>query len=255
MTKFLLPIVAAVLLGSALAEDTTPPADIRLGPLKDLDGYFPFKVPATRASACAIDPKLSREIRASILLAGPMLARCGSVSLPPPGGDVIGRRRLDTHFLAFEALGASITSAPGFFSLERDELIGADIMLDEASVTGTENAIMAAALAKGDTILRNAASEPHVQELCRMLTTMGLKIDGIGSNTLVIHGVDRLSGAEFSVGADNIEVTSFIVLGAVCGSDAGLWIRNAGPANLGMSRLYLRRLGVRFETRGASSKL
>lgn len=222
-----------------------------LGASAEWLGPNSIRMNASGVSACAIDPKLSREIRASILLAGPMLARCGSVSLPPPGGDVIGRRRLDTHFLAFEALGASITSAPGFFSLERDELIGADIMLDEASVTGTENAIMAAALAKGDTILRNAASEPHVQELCRMLNAMGLKIDGVGSNTLVIHGVDRLRGAEFAVGADNIEVTSFIVLGAVCGSDAGLWIRNAGPENLGMSRLYLRRLGVRFETRGA----
>lgn len=221
-----------------------------LGATVTWTGANSVRVAASGVSACAIDPKLSREIRASILLAGPMLARCGSVTLPPPGGDVIGRRRLDTHFLAFEALGASITSTPRYFSLERDELVGTEILLDEASVTGTENAIMAAALARGVTTLRNAASEPHVQDLCRMLTAMGLHIDGIGSNTLMIHGVERLRGTEFTVGADNIEVTSFIVLGAVCGGDKGLLIRNAGPENLGMTRLYLRRLGIQFEARG-----
>lgn len=207
-------------------------------------------VDASLVSACDIDPKLSREIRASILLAGPMLARCGGVTLPPPGGDVIGRRRLDTHFLAFEALGAQIETAPRYFSLSSSGLRGADVLLDEASVTGTENAIMAAALARGTTVLRNAASEPHVQDLCRMLAKMGLRIDGVGSNTLTIYGAEELGGAEFTVGADNIEVTSFIVLGAVCGSDGGLWIRNAGPENLGMTRLYLRRLGIEFEAHG-----
>ncbi len=207
-------------------------------------------VDASLVSACDIDPKLSREIRASILLAGPMLARCGGVTLPPPGGDVIGRRRLDTHFLAFEALGAQIETAPRYFSLSSSGLRGADILLDEASVTGTENAIMAAALARGTTVLRNAASEPHVQDLCRMLEKMGLRIDGVGSNTLTIYGAEELGGAEFTVGADNIEVTSFIVLGAVCGSDCGLWIRNAGPENLGMTRLYLRRLGIQFAAHG-----
>ena len=207
-------------------------------------------VDASLVSACDIDPKLSREIRASILLAGPMLARCGGVTLPPPGGDVIGRRRLDTHFLAFEALGAQIETAPRYFSLSSSGLRGADILLDEASVTGTENAIMAAALARGTTVLRNAASEPHVQDLCRMLGKMGLRIDGVGSNTLTIYGAEELGGAEFTVGADNIEVTSFIVLGAVCGSDCGLWIRNAGPENLGMTRLYLRRLGIQFAAHG-----
>jgi UDP-N-acetylglucosamine 1-carboxyvinyltransferase len=179
-----------------------------------------------------------------------MLARCGGVTLPPPGGDVIGRRRLDTHFLAFEALGAQIETAPRYFSLSSSGLRGADILLDEASVTGTENAIMAAALARGTTVLRNAASEPHVQDLCRMLGKMGLRIDGVGSNTLTIYGAEELGGAEFTVGADNIEVTSFIVLGAVCGSDCGLWIRNAGPENLGMTRLYLRRLGIQFAAHG-----
>ena len=209
-----------------------------------------LRVDASQVSACEIDSKLSREIRASILLAGPMLARCGGVTLPPPGGDVIGRRRLDTHFLAFEALGAQIETAPRYFSLSSSGLRGADILLDEASVTGTENAIMAASLARGTTVLRNAASEPHVQDLCRMLVQMGMRIDGIGSNTLTIYGVEKLGGTEFTVGADNIEVTSFIVLGAVCGGHGGMLIRNAGPENLGMTRLYLRRLGIQFETRG-----
>ncbi len=179
-----------------------------------------------------------------------MLARCGSVTLPPPGGDVIGRRRLDTHFLAFEALGASITAAPGFYTLERDELVGADIMLDEASVTATENAIMAAALAKGTTVLRNAASEPHVQDLCRMLVSMGLEIDGIGTNTVIMHGKPTLHGTDFTVGADNIEVTSWIVIGALCGGRNGMLIRNASTQHLPMTRIMLRKLGIRFDVRG-----
>jgi UDP-N-acetylglucosamine 1-carboxyvinyltransferase len=209
-----------------------------------------LRVNASGVSACAIDPRLSSEIRASILLAGPMLARCGSVTMPPPGGDVIGRRRLDTHFLAFEALGASINVTPRFFSLERDELRGADIFLDEASVTATENAIMAAALAKGITVLRNAASEPHVQDLCKMLRAMGLTIDGIGSNTLTIEGAQRLHGTEFTVGADNIEVASWIVIGALCGGSKGLLIRDASPDQLTMTRVMFRKLGIQFEARG-----
>jgi UDP-N-acetylglucosamine 1-carboxyvinyltransferase len=205
---------------------------------------------AERVNACALDPLLCRDIRASILLAGPMLARCGDIRLPPPGGDVIGRRRLDTHFLAFSSLGASI-SVNGDFQLSAERLVGADIMLDEASVTATENAIMAAALAQGTTILRNAASEPHVQDLCRCLIQMGLRIDNIGSNTLIVHGRDQLGGAEFTLGADNIEVTSFIVIGALCGGEQGIRIRNASPEHLGMTQLILRRIGVRFDVCGA----
>lgn len=205
---------------------------------------------AADVSACELSRDLCREIRASILLAGPMLGRTGGINLPPPGGDVIGRRRLDTHFLAFSALGANI-SVNGDFQINTDGLIGADILLDEASVTATENAIMAAVLAKGVTVLRNAASEPHVQDLCHCLNRMGARIENIGSNTLVIHGRDRLGGAEFTLGADNIEVTSFIVIGALCADERGLWIRNADPQHLGMTRLVLRRLGIRFETHGA----
>ncbi|MCS7054797.1 MAG: UDP-N-acetylglucosamine 1-carboxyvinyltransferase [Thermoflexales bacterium] len=208
-----------------------------------------LRLHAAKVSACELSRDLCREIRASILLAGPMLGRVGSIILPPPGGDVIGRRRLDTHFLAFDALGAHIR-VNGDFQISTEGLTGADILLDEASVTATENAIMAAALAKGVTVLRNAASEPHVQDLCHCLNRMGAHIENIGSNTLVIRGRDRLGGAEFTLGADNIEVTSFIVIGALCGGEAGLWIRNADPQHLGMTRLVLRRLGIRFEVHG-----
>ncbi|MFN4293300.1 MAG: UDP-N-acetylglucosamine 1-carboxyvinyltransferase, partial [Thermoflexales bacterium] len=173
-----------------------------------------LRLHAADVNARALSRDLCREIRASILLAGPMLGRVGGINLPPPGGDVIGRRRLDTHFLAFHALGANI-SVNGEFQISTSGLTGADILLDEASVTATENAIMAAALAKGVTVLRNAASEPHVQDLCHCLNRMGARIEHTGSNTLVIHGCDRLGGAEFTLGADNIEVTSFIVIGAL----------------------------------------
>ncbi len=204
---------------------------------------------ASEVRSSRLNPQLCREIRASILLAGPMLARRGEIRLPPPGGDVIGRRRLDTHFLALGALGAQV-STNGEFYLHAPTLSGKDIMLDEASVTATENAIMAAVLARGKTILRNAASEPHVQDLCHCLNRMGAHIENIGSNTLVIHGCDSLHGAEFTIGADNIEVTSFVVIGALCGGDRGIWIRNAAPQHMGMTRIMLGRLGIRFETHG-----
>lgn len=204
-------------------------------------------VHAASLHSCALDPILCKDIRASILLAGPLLAREGMVTLPPPGGDVIGRRRIDTHFLALKALGAEV-DINGRFDLHARHLVGADIMLDEASVTGTENAIMAAVLSKGETVIRNAASEPHVQDLCRCLNMMGAQIRHIGSNTLKIRGVSKLNGVEFTVGADNIEVTSFIVLSALRGD--GVWIRNASPEHLGMTRLILSRLGISFESRG-----
>src|SRR5512140_248906 len=143
-----------------------------------------------------LDPNMCRRIRASILLAGPVTARAGSLRLPPPGGDVIGRRRLDTHMLALQALGAEVTYER-MFEFRASGLTGADVLLDEASVTATENVVMAAVLAKGVTILRNAASEPHVQELCRFLNVLGAGIENIGSNTLRITGVPRLHGGEF----------------------------------------------------------
>ena len=195
--------------------------------------------------------ELSRElfglIRGSITLAGPMLARTGAVYLPRPGGDVIGRRRVDTHFLALSALGADV-DADGSFRLHGKRLRGADILLDQASVTATESAIMAAALANGTTIIRNAACEPHVQDLCHMLCRFGAQIENIGSNTLTIHGVERLGGGEYTIGPDYMEVGSYIALAAV--TDGEILIKNGAPEHLRMVSLVFERLGVRFETRG-----
>ncbi len=188
-----------------------------------------------------------RRIRGSILLAGPLLARLGWVEIPPPGGDVIGRRRVDTHFLAFQELGAEV-DVNDLFRLNSRGLRGADILLDEASVTGTENAIMAAVLAKGTTVLRNAASEPHVQDLCHMLNRLGARIEGIGSNVLTIHGVDRLGGGEFTIGPDHIEVGSYIALAAMTRGE--LRIRNAAPHHLRMIRHVFSRLGVEVQVDG-----
>jgi UDP-N-acetylglucosamine 1-carboxyvinyltransferase len=195
----------------------------------------------------AIDRGAAESIRASLLLAGPLLARFGHVQLPPPGGDVIGRRRMDTHFLAFEALGAEV-ELKGDFSIRAKALIGTDIFLDEPSVTGTENAVMAAVLAKGVTRLRNAASEPHVQDLCNLLNAMGARISGIGTHILEIEGVTSLGGARFTIGADHIETGSFIGLAAVTGSD--LIIEGAPLAHLDSTLLGFRRLGVTCSVRG-----
>jgi UDP-N-acetylglucosamine 1-carboxyvinyltransferase len=184
---------------------------------------------------------LARRLRASILLAGPLLARFGRVVLPPPGGDVIGRRRLDTHFLGFQALGATV-SVDGVFDIAADALHGADIFLDEPSVTGTENIIMAAVFARGRTILRNAACEPHVQGLCRMLVTLGAHITGIGTNTLVIDGTRGLWGGSHRISADYLEVGSFIGLAAMTGSE--LTIEEAIPDDLRMIRMIMHKLGV-----------
>ncbi|MCL4877685.1 MAG: UDP-N-acetylglucosamine 1-carboxyvinyltransferase [Anaerolineae bacterium] len=194
------------------------------------------------------DPHYARQIRPGIVLAGPMLARCGRFELPPPGGDVIGRRRLDTHILALEALGAKI-DFDGKFFMQTDGLKGANILLDEASVTATENAIMAAVMAKGTTLLRNAASEPHVQDLCLMLSSMGAKISGIGSNQLLIEGVERLGGCTARVGADYMEVGSYI--GAAAVTNGEVRIREADPQHLDMMALVFRKLGVEWEVEGS----
>jgi UDP-N-acetylglucosamine 1-carboxyvinyltransferase len=176
-----------------------------------------------------------------------MLARTGMVRLPRPGGDVIGRRRVDTHFLALSALGAEVDT-DGTFHLESKRLRGADILLDEASVTATENAIMVATLASGTTVIHNAACEPHVQDLCRMLCQLGAQIEGIGSNTLTIHGVERLGGGEYTIGPDYMAVGSYIALAAVTGGE--LLIKGAVPEHLRMVGLVFERLGVHFEARG-----
>lgn len=191
--------------------------------------------------------ELAKALRASILFAGPILARKKEVLLPPPGGDVIGRRRLDTHFLAFGELGAKV-NIEGAFRVKANKLIGADIFLDEASVTATENAIMAAVLAKGKTILRNAASEPHVQDLCNMLNQMGAEISGIGSNLLTIIGKEKLHGCEFTIGPDFMEVGSFIGLAAVTHSD--LVIENAVVEHMQMIKLAFSKLGILWTTEG-----
>ena len=191
-----------------------------------------------------VPASLSRRLRASILLAGPLLARTGRVVLPPPGGDVIGRRRLDTHFLGFEALGAQFSLGEEAFLVEASTLVGADLFLDEPSVTGTENLIMAAVLARGRTVLRNAACEPHVQGLCRMLQRLGARIEGLGTNTLVIDGVKSLWGGEHRIGSDYLEIGSLIGLAAMTGSR--LRIEDAVADDLRMIHLVFQRLGVDF---------
>ncbi|MBI3361531.1 MAG: UDP-N-acetylglucosamine 1-carboxyvinyltransferase, partial [Chloroflexi bacterium] len=180
---------------------------------EDLDPHT-WRIHAREIRKAALDPELCKRIRASILLAGPMLARVGQIELPPPGGDVIGRRRVDTHLLALEALGAAVRVNNGFH-MQTSGLRAADVLLDEASVTGTENAVMAAALAPGRSVIRNAASEPHVQELCHLINAMGGHVENIGSNMLIVEGVPKLHGGEFAVGPDYLEVASFIGAAAV----------------------------------------
>ena len=188
-----------------------------------------------------VDRGMAVKIRASLLLAGPLLARFGEVELPPPGGDVIGRRRMDTHFLGFEALGGRVRLNGGFH-IRAEKLVGGDIFLDEPSVTGTENVVMAAVRAEGRTRIRNAASEPHVQDLCGLLNAMGARIEGIGTNTLTVEGVSELHGARFRIGADHIETGSFIGLAAVTGSV--ITIEDAPLEHLDSTLIAFRRLGV-----------
>jgi UDP-N-acetylglucosamine 1-carboxyvinyltransferase len=210
-------------------------------------GSGTWKIHAKVVRPTDLDPDLCRKIRASILLAGPMVARSGDLQLPPPGGDVIGRRRVDTHLLALEKLGTQITYDRSF-KFKANGLIGADILLDEASVTATENAIMACVRAKGSSVIRNAASEPHVQELCQFLNQLGAEIKHIGSNTLKIEGVDALHGGEFTIGPDYLEVVSFI--GAAAVTNGSITIRNAGNKYLGMIKLVFGRLGVTWQENG-----
>jgi UDP-N-acetylglucosamine 1-carboxyvinyltransferase len=196
-----------------------------------------------------VDEELSGAIRASFLLAGPLLARFGVAKMPPPGGDFIGRRRLDAHLDAFKDLGARVDgsrwielSAPGGLS-------ACEIFMDEPSVMGTENALMAAALCPGQTQISNAASEPHVQDLARLLTKMGARVDGIGSNVMTVTGAESLGGAEHTICADHIEVGSFMALAAATGGE--LRIRDVEPGDLTNIRRQFKRLGLRTEIEGA----
>jgi UDP-N-acetylglucosamine 1-carboxyvinyltransferase len=198
-----------------------------------------------------LDQNHLKKIRASILLAGPLTARGDDVYLPPPGGDVIGRRRLDTHLLALRSLGAQVNfnqEKKVFHFSTTERLIGTNILLDEASVTATENTIMASVLAKGTTIIKNAASEPHIQDLCNFLNVLGAKISNIGSNTLTIIGVGSLAGGEFSIGADYIEVVSYIGAAVVTGGE--IIIRKANPQYLDMVKLVFNRMGIDWENQG-----
>ncbi len=211
------------------------------------------------ANAWTIDPRLidrqdipaeqAGKVRASILFAGPLLARFGQALLPPPGGDTIGRRRIDTHLLALQELGARIT-LEGTMRFSSAKLKGCPIFLDEASVTGTENAVMAAVLAEGTTVLRNAASEPHVQDLCRMLNSMGARISGTGSNMLTIEGVKELDGTDFRIGPDYMEIGSFIGLAAVTRGE--LTIEGVEKEDLPPLRVGFGRLGITWDLRGDS---
>lgn len=206
-----------------------------------------WKITAKKVTPADLDPDMTRKIRASILLAGPMTARAGELRLPPPGGDVIGRRRVDTHILALKKLGAEVNYGRSF-QFKAKKLRGADILLDESSVTGTENVIMAAVLAEGVTVLRNAASEPHVQELCHFLNLLGAHISGIGSNTLTLEGVDRLHGGEFTIGPDYLEVISFV--GAAAVTQGEIRIQKAGWHYLDMIRMVFNRMGVDWTVDG-----
>lgn len=203
---------------------------------------------ADRVDSQRLSPELCQKVRASILLAGPLLGRAGKVELPPPGGDVIGRRRIDTHLLAFEHMGAHVDVNPAnhlirIQSSDPHGLHPADVLLDEASVTATENALMAAATIEGMTIIRNAASEPHVQNLCHMLCGMGAHIEGIGSNCLIVHGATRLHGGAFTIYPDLIEVGSFLGLGAVTPGE--MRIKDVNPTDLRMVLyVFQERLGV-----------
>jgi len=200
-----------------------------------------FRVEAPQQSGWRLDEGLCRKVRASILFVGPMLARVGRVELAPPGGDVIGRRRLDTHFDGMKMLGASLTVGRTYF-LESRKLRGSDIFLDEASVTGTENILMASVLAKGRTCIRNAACEPHVQGLARMLNSMGAKISGIGTNLLVVDGVEQLGGTDYRIGSDCLEIGSFIGMAAATGGE--LHIHEANREDMRSILINLRKLGI-----------
>ncbi|HVO54903.1 MAG TPA: UDP-N-acetylglucosamine 1-carboxyvinyltransferase [Solirubrobacterales bacterium] len=220
----------------------------QLGVEVEWTGDNSVRLCARGVSDYTVDEELSSQIRASFLLAGPLLARFGAVKMPPPGGDFIGRRRLDAHLDAFRDLGAEVAGDRWIELSAPNGLCTCEIFMDEPSVMGTENALMAAALTPGATKISNAASEPHVQDLARLLSKMGAEVEGIGSNVMTVHGAERLRGAEHTVTPDHIEVGSFMALAAATGGS--LRIRDAGPGDLTMTRRQFRRLGLSSEIDG-----
>lgn len=206
-----------------------------------------WEITADNVKTAEIPAELSRKIRASILFAGPLVARTGKAIMMPPGGDVIGRRRLDTHFLALQELGARV-STEGRFEFTANKLVGAELFLDETSVTATENAVMAAVLAEGHTEITNAASEPHIQDLCNMLNSMGAKISGIGSNILQIDGVKNLHGCEFEIGPDFMEIGSFI--GLAVATRGSITITGVREKDMRPLKISYGKLGVQWEIKG-----
>ncbi|HYH88516.1 MAG TPA: UDP-N-acetylglucosamine 1-carboxyvinyltransferase [Solirubrobacteraceae bacterium] len=205
---------------------------------------------ADQVDGTDVDPDLAERIRASFLVAGPLLARFGSAVMPPPGGDVIGRRRLDPHLDAFRALGAEVEHDRHIrMRAPNGGLVATDFFMDEPSVMGTENALMAAALTQGTTVIRNAASEPHVQDLARMLNKMGAAIEGIGSNVMYVHGMDTLGGCEHAVSPDHIEIASFMALAGVTGGE--LRIQGCVPEDMRMICLVFSRLGLQSRWDGS----
>ncbi len=250
-----LPILAACLLADEPVTLTNVPrirdVDTMLELLSDLGadagwtGPNEVRVDTSNVSKWSPDPTLCKRIRASFLHAGPLLARFGRVLMPPPGGDVIGRRRLDPHIHAFAELGASIDVGGPAFEMASDGLRGTHVFLDEASVMATENAVMAAVTTPGETVIGNAACEPHVQDLCRFLVSLGARIDGIESNVLRIDGVEQLGGGEWAIGSDHIEVGSFIGMAAITGGD--VTVEAVRTKDLVSIIPAFARLGVRVE--------
>jgi UDP-N-acetylglucosamine 1-carboxyvinyltransferase len=253
-----LPCIAAALLTQESVilhnipdiEDTAVMLEIlqSFGAKAESAGNHSWKITAEKIVSSTIPSELSKKIRASILFAGPLLARTGKAEMLPPGGDVIGRRRLDTHFLALTKLGARV-EINGKFVFAANKLIGTDIFLDEMSVTATENAVMAAVLAEGATVISNAASEPHVQDLCNMLSAMGADITGTGSNILRVKGVKQLHGCEFTIGPDYMEIGSFIGLAAA--THGSIKITGINPPDMRPLRTGFSKLGISWSTEGA----
>src|SRR5438094_3799834 len=257
-----LPILAACLLSDKPVRLTNVPhiRDVEtmmeliadLGAAVDWTATNEVSVHAASLDSHELDAELASRIRASFLLAGPLLARVGRAVVPPPGGDVIGRRRLDPHIHALTELGAQI-DLNGRYEMRTDGLRGTHIFLDEASVMATENAVMAASLARGETVIGNAACEPHIQDLCRFLVALGAQIEGIESNVLRIHGVASLSGGEWRIGPEHIEVGSFVGLAAVTGGD--VTIEDVEPKDLAPILPTFERLGVHVEVDGATLRV